>query len=314
MKHIILAVLFSLTTSFFAFCQVDYYKDVRECEAFLFNNQKADYVKSCHLLFKKWGVKQMDDWWNAMLISEQIYSPYTDSIILLLNDKKGLFLLNPNKIEFNDYPTLELYLDTLNNKRGRHFLSLKKEKRKEWEVLERKDQFPRSWFAKLFISNNKLRKIDAANRAEFLSLYKQNNSSLPTKIELGTNELVAPYFVIFQHSNLSWLSPKSELDSVLVKEIKKGNISPKTFQFSVVYSVFRAIGENKVSEYKSGDNFIHHWFSISDKKNLNEIYLTVTKTQLIFINKIRNYLSLESISDTFLKKRAYFIKLGLNVR
>ena len=291
--------------------ETGYWKEIYICEDSIERNSMFS-VKMYYDIFQKYGIKQMDNWWNAVNLSEKINPKYTDSLLILLSKELDLSIITNPKSEsyFKLYlPSLEKKILKYNNPEQ----SLDKRKLdkiifKKWAILYRKDQFPRRFGG--LISLKQLKKIDEKNRQLFYLLYKENNCNLPNRIDFGRLNYMEPYWILFQHFNLNYKdinknNNEINMDNILNWELFKGNLSPKYTQYHIVYQIYRAVDKGNEPLFKKTEDFSKYWFLYKQKNTLENLLEDITIEQLKFINDVRERFFMEKIDEDFFNKKKF---------
>lgn len=91
---------FTLLLSFIQYTssaqEFNYWNEIFKCEKNVgVNNELA--VKDYFQVFRSNGVRQIDNWWNAIIIAERQKSPYSDSLVRILARELDLSLLLDKK-------------------------------------------------------------------------------------------------------------------------------------------------------------------------------------------------------------------------
>ncbi|MBK9192661.1 MAG: hypothetical protein IPM77_14845 [Crocinitomicaceae bacterium] len=297
-----------------------YWSEIIEAENKFVLKEYDASASAYYNTFLYYGVNDVENWFNAIFISEQFSSDkvYSDSLIFLILKEIDIFDLRSFDEPISRLPKLIYVSDTIQHK---NYITLNEKQRQlysKWKLLERKDQRPRKFPYSIFVSNKKLHTIDSLNREKLIKLYNQNGKTLPSSINFGQPNKTTPYWFIFQHSTYNWKESKvnnSRLQQILFDELSKGKVSPESAQFHLIYTVAREISHG-ASEiiYNDPQNFISDWFNIVKFNSMTDLQHEINIDELTFINELRKQIYLEEINDAYLRKRLLFIEQNLYFR
>lgn len=298
----------------------NYWNQITKAEDYFYKEKVDSSLLTYVTTFRKFGIRQMDNWYNAVYISKEThgFQNYTDSLIQLLIAEDNLYSLKLLDKKSKRITQLQLISDTISKRTYLKSINRKKIQFKEWKKLEKKDQRIRKFPLGIFVSNKKLGYYDSLNRQTFYSLYKKYNSCLPNKLDFWEFETMEePYWVIFQHSYFDWKSIDSSapLTKIMLDELGKGSLSPKGIQYCLIYSILRDIDIRKIDiVYKDSQKLLTDWFKVANFGSMNELLKVVNEDELKFINQLRTSIGLEEITDFYLGKRKKLKEFNLYVR
>lgn len=297
-----------------------YWSEIIEAENKFVTKEYDVSTSAYYNTFLYYGVNDLENWFNAIFISEQFSSDrvYSDSLIILILKEINIFDQRNFEEQISRLPKLIYVSDTIQHK---NYKTLNKKHRQlysKWKLLERKDQRPRKFPYSIFVSNKKLHTIDSLNQEKLIELYYQNGNTLPSSIDFGRPNKTTPYWIIFQHSNYDWKENTvniSRLQQILFDELSKGKVSPKSAQYHLIYTVAREISHGATEIiYKDPQNFISDWFNIVKFNSMTDLQHEINIDELTFINELRRQIYLEEINDAYLQKRLIFIEQNLYFR
>lgn len=298
----------------------NYWNQITKAEDYFYQEKTDSSLTSYLTTFRKFGIRHMDNWYNAVYISQETegFQNYTDSLIQLLIEEDNVYTLKLLDTKSKRITQLQLISDTISKKAYVKTAQRKKIEFREWKKLEKKDQRIRKFPLGIFVSNKKLGYYDSINRQTFYTLYAKSDSCLPNKLDFWEFEMMEePYWVIFQHSYFDWKSSDSPepLKKIILDELSKGSISPKGVQYCLIYSVLRDIDVRKIDlVYKDSQKLLADWFKVVNFGSMTDLLKEVNEDELKFINQLRTSIGLEEITDFYLGKRKKLKEYKLYVR